>query len=69
VSSLPPTAHDGGSIVLRKSTAGTTVTWASRFEVAVPALGQVLTPFVATVMATGFRLTLHTANRELTAKR
>lgn len=68
-SSTPPIIHDGGSVILRESLGGgTSVRWTSRFEVALPVLGRLLSPLVAMVMATGFRLTLGVAKRELAVK-
>jgi ribosome-associated toxin RatA of RatAB toxin-antitoxin module len=54
VKCFPPIEHAGGEIVLEPKDDGVEVTWRSRFRIAIPLLGALLTPVVARQMSHDF---------------
>lgn len=63
--SRPPLQHQGASIRLAKTAAGTEVTWRSTFRVKAPLIGGLLTPLLARRLEKGFIALLEHIDRRL----
>jgi len=63
--SRPPIDHEGGSIQLRETDAGTEVTWTSTFRVKIPLLGRFLTPGAARMGEKAFGGMLKAVDKKL----
>ena len=64
IRSLPPLRHEHGFMAFTEVPDGTRVRWFTEYEVAAPLSGP-LTLVADPVIRAGFRLLLHTADREL----
>jgi uncharacterized protein YndB with AHSA1/START domain len=60
-----PLRHQGGSMLLERSSDGTRVTWTSTFEFTTPGIGGLLTSAIVPVVSFGFRSILRDVERLL----
>ena len=68
VKSFPPVQHEGGSIKLEQTAAGTLITWTSTIRLRLPLIGGLLTPLLASQLSKGFLHTLKAVEKRLVNK-
>ncbi|MGH8459919.1 MAG: SRPBCC family protein [Nevskiales bacterium] len=67
VKSRPPIEHQGGSVCLKATPAGTEVVWTSTLRVKIPVIGGLLTRLAAPQLGKGFAGMLKAIERRLAA--
>ncbi|OLO99275.1 MxaD family protein [Mycolicibacterium porcinum] len=67
LSTIPPMAHEGGSVTFREVPGGTEVEWSTTFALKSPVLSDFLTRLYARLIGLGARMVIQAARRSLAA--